>query len=187
MSRIPQDTTKTFTEVWSSVTDFLNDYRGSGLNMSEMTNEYLTPLFYLLYARHGNSAIANWDENQFKYKVFATIYQYGPTWIKRMEVQEALRGLTETDIKIGSEVINDHAFAMGDDAILPGTDPTKIDQKSGTYYRRSLLEGYANLVDLLETDVTGEFLDKFKPLFAKFVKTRPTLFVTEIEEEEEEE
>lgn len=184
-SRFPHNATKIFCDVWPELDDFISDYRSSGLNLSEITNANLSPLYYLLYARYGNSSIANLDENQFKYKVFAIMYQYGPTWIKRLDIQEKLRALQETDIKIGAEVINSHAYAMGDNDVLPSTDPTKIDQKSGTYYRKSKLEGYAILMDLLKSDVTGEFLDKFKPLFSKFIYTRPDIYITEEEEDEE--
>lgn len=184
--RLPHDTTKLFCEIWDNAEAFRDDYANSGLYVSELSDSLFT-IFYLLYARYGNSSIANLDEMQFKYKVFSVMFQYGPTWRKRLSVQASLRALSESDIKIGAEVINDHSYAMGDNEILPGTDPTKIDQKSGTYYRKSKLEGYSQLLDLLETDVTGEFIDRFKSLFATFVYTRPDVFITDIIEDEESE
>ena len=43
------------------------------------TDANATTLYYLLYARYGNSHIVNTDENQFTYKLFSTIFMYGPT------------------------------------------------------------------------------------------------------------
>ncbi len=187
MSRIPQDTTKIFTDIWDNNEDFLDDWKECGLYKSGLiSDDSVSTIFFLLYAKHGNSAIANWDVTQFKYKVFALIYQYGPTWEKRLDIQTKIRALTDADLVKGSKSINAHAYAMGDDTVLADDDPTKIDQKSSTIFEKSKLEGYATLLDLLETDVTNEFINRFKPLFATFIRTRPTLFVTDLEEEEDE-
>lgn len=187
MSRLPHGTTKIFTEVWEDVEEFRQDYEESGIYANvanRLDDDHVSLLYYLLYARYGNSSIANLDENQFKYKVFTVIFQYGPTWVRKLDIQSSLRALTETDIIQGSKAVNAHAYAMGDDGINATDDPTKIDQKTSVTYSKSKLEGYATLVELLETDVTGQFLDRFKPLFAKFIYTKPDLFIT-IEEEEE--
>lgn len=191
MSRLPHDTTKLFCNVWEEAEDFAEDYKASGIYQSginQISGPSIDLLFYLLYSRYGNSAIANFDENQFKYRVFATIFQYGPTWEKRLSVQTSLRNLTEAEIMSGSKTIHNHAYN-------PSTDPSTaslteletINEQNTDNYKRGKIEGYANLIALLETDVTAEFLDRFKPLFAKFVYTKPDLFITEVEEEEEEE
>lgn len=185
MSRLPHDTTKLFCEIWDNADDFKTDVMASGLHVSEL-DEQLPTIYYLLYARHANSAIANWDQNQFKYKVYSIIYQYGPTWAKRMEIQGTLRTLDEHDLITGSSTINAHAYAMGNTTVDAYSAPNNIDQKSSMFFNKSKLEGYSNLIDLLETDVTGEFLDRFKPLFAKFVYTKPDIYITELDEEEEE-
>ena len=54
-----------------------------------------------MYAKYGNNPITNFDENQWKYKVFGVIFQYGPTWEKKLDIQATLRGLTEAQIKTG--------------------------------------------------------------------------------------
>ena len=49
------------------------------------------------------------------------------------------------------------------------------------------MEAYAQLWDLIDTDVTQEFLAKFRPCFKTFVAPeRPLLFVTEEEDEDDE-
>lgn len=182
--RLPHGTTKIFTEIWDNAEDFVDEYTDSGLYLSEMSDS-LTTLYYLLYAKYGNSSIANLDENQFKYKCWSIIFQYGPTWRKRLSIQTNLRGLTESDITAGSKAINAHAYGMGDAVVAADTDPTKIDAKTSTVYSKPKLEGYATLIDLLETDVTEQFLSRFKSLFATFVYTKPDVFITELVEDEE--
>lgn len=94
---IPQYDTKLMTEIWDSAQDFVYDYEHCGIPTT-ITSVHATTLYYLLYARYGNNPIANYDEEQFKYKMFSVIFQYGPTWEKRMSVQETLRGLQLADL-----------------------------------------------------------------------------------------
>ena len=103
--------TKKFSDIYSNVNDFLDDYANIGIpNIITTTNA--TTLYYLLYARYGNSTIANFDENQFKYKLFSTIWQYGPNWEKELSIQTNLRGLTEDEIREGSRAIYNKALQL---------------------------------------------------------------------------
>ena len=94
---IPQYDTKLMTEIWSQASEFLNDYQKIGIPTT-ISNQNATTLYYLLYARYGNTPIANYDENQWKYKMFSIIFQYGPTWEKRLDIQTTLRGLQIADL-----------------------------------------------------------------------------------------
>ena len=94
---IPQYDTKLMTEVWSDASGFLTDYQNVGIPTT-ISNQNATTLYYLLYARYGNTPIANYDENQWKYKMFSIIFQYGPTWEKRLNIQDTLRGLQISDL-----------------------------------------------------------------------------------------
>lgn len=93
----PQYDTKLMTEVWSSASEFLTDYQAAGIPTT-ISVQNATTLYYLLYARYGNTPIANYDENQWKYKMFSIIFQYGPTWEKRLNIQDTLRGLQISDL-----------------------------------------------------------------------------------------
>lgn len=93
----PQYDTKLMTEVWSEVSAFLTDYQNAGIPTT-ISNQNATTLYYLLYAKYGNTPIANYDENQWKYKMFSIIFQYGPTWEKRLDIQTTLRGLQISDL-----------------------------------------------------------------------------------------
>lgn len=96
-SMIPRYDTKLMTEIWDSASDFLTDYQSVGIPTTISTAN-ATTLYYLLYARYGNTPIANYDETQFKYKIFSVIFQYGPTWEKRLSVQATLRDMQLSDL-----------------------------------------------------------------------------------------
>lgn len=186
MMMIPKYNTKTFTQIWSNATSFLNDYQANGIPVTISLANAET-LFYLLYAAHGNDPIANLDENQFKARVFSVIFRYGPTWEKRLSIQESVRSLSEAELLAGSNAIYNHAYNPNQS---PTTDTDGylefLNEQNVTKYKRNKLDAYTILWDLLKTDVTTDFINKFKKLFKTLVRPmRPTLFVTDVNEEEE--
>lgn len=286
MSNYPRFDTKLFSEIWERAEDFLYDYQQNGIPMT-INSANATTLYYLLYARYGNNPIANYDEEQFKYKVFSIIWQYGPTWQKRLDVQGILRGMQLSDLvddgsfselftgtgynsstssgttgntrtlntleqnqgtqavahtgtvrSVGdSEDIKNHAFNPGTAPAQNAYDPltyineqqaTKNDVDNTTTYNNTdtttnnlyksdtgtitdagtesaqvngqdsrndsttrtitagKLKAYEKLLELLDSDVTGEFLSKFKVCFKQFVMPEHTwIYVTEVDEEED--
>ena len=111
--------------------------------------------------------------------------EYGPTWEKRLDIQKAIRDLTLDDIRLGSKAIYNQAMN-------PSTEPststleeiTYINQQNTTNYKKSPLDGYSMLLELLDTDVTKEFVDKFKICFKTFVSPeRPIIYVSEDEDD----
>jgi hypothetical protein len=179
--------TRTFAEIFTqegedSVNIFTNDITNCGIPL-KIREDSLTTLFYLLYARYGNSHISSSDENTFLYKLASTIFMYGPSWEKRVEIQDALRSLTEADLLKGSSAIYNTANAPGTSLADVTDEEGKVDYISGqntTDYRKSKMEGFATLASLLETDVTKEFIDKFANLFLKIVQPYdPLWYVTE--------
>lgn len=178
--------TRTFNDIYPTFDDFKDDtaiYNSIGLNpnFKETTNQ---TLFYLLSARYGNSSVANSDESQFKLKLFSTIFQYGPTWEKRLSIQTDLRALTEDELLTGNKAIYNHSF---NPSTAPSTDtldelPT-INDQNVTKYKKSKMDAYANLMALLEKDVTEEFMNKFKKLFLIIVEPQlPLWYLTELED-----
>ena len=179
--------TRKFADIWPSVDAFLKDYQESAIPQKLKTAD-ATTLYYLLYARYGNSSIANSDENQFKYKVFSTIYIGGATWAKKQEIQDKLREMTEDEILAGTKAINNHAY---NPQTAPTTDTVEelnyINEQGTLNYKKGKVDGYMWLKDALKTDVTKSFIDKFEDLFmAVVVPTGPLWYVTDIEDEEEE-
>ena len=162
----------TFSEIWGSSEAFITDYNECEIPQT-ITESSATTLFWLLYARYGNNVIASTDRNRFKYAVFATVFQYGPTWEKRLSIQQELRDLTPKDLELGNTQINNHAYN-------PNTEPSTnelsyISDQHVTKAKRGKLEGYAMLSALLETDITGEFLNRFRPLFTAIASPQTTL------------
>lgn len=278
MSRemIPQYDTKIFTDIWDEVDEFLYDYKHVGIPTT-ISDSNATTLYYLLFARYGNNPIANYDENQFKYKVMSIIFQYGPTWEKRLSVQNTLRGLqlsdliddgsfselfghqgansnTKTDSSNSTRTIDNDTSSTGTVTVdtdndttdvknhaynpssapavnaydpltyineqnatknvldgtqettnnLAGTsDTTDTISASGTssisgndsstnQTNRTLttgkLKAYERLLSLLDSDVTGEFISKFKICFKQFVLPERTwIYVSEVDEEDDDE
>jgi len=183
--------TRKFCEIYDEANDFLADYKASGIYDSNTTNRIadasVKTLFYLLYARYGNSNIASSDETQFAYKMWAIIFQYGPTWEKRLDVQNKVRALTDAELLSGSSQINNHSY---NPSTAPATDAfsplTTVNEQTGTLFKKSKMEAYALLMTLLDTDVTEEFLGQFKKLFLTIVEPElPLWYVTELEEGEE--
>lgn len=165
---------RSFANIFPSYEEFLEEYNDSPLKVEGVNTQVL---YYLLYAKHGNDPIANDDENQFMYRLFSIIYMYGPTWAKRLDVQEKIRALSEEDLLKGSIMFYGHALHDGG---APSTSAFEalpyIDNQNTAANKKSKLEGYAMLLSLLETDVTQEFLDRFQPLFVQFVVESPLLY-----------
>lgn len=191
-SMIPQYSTVLFTEVWDSAEEFKSDLAESafagcmqdGSQTGQPDNVSL--LYYLLYAKYGNTPVANNDLTQFKYKIFSVMYQYGPTWEKKTDLQAKIRNLTDADLLAGSK-------AVYNTALNPGTAPstqsldelTYINSQNTTNYKKSKMEAYELQWGLLDDNLTAKFIEKFAICFKKFVyPEQPLLYVSEDEEEE---
>lgn len=225
----PRYDTKLFTEIWDNASDFLADYKNQDQEHfvngvpTTITDANATMTFYLLYSKFGNSPIANYDVNQFKYKIFTIIWQYGPAWEKRLAMQSDIRGLSLQEIQAGTRTdwtsegeqsqsnsgsdttINNHAYNPG---TAPATTTTNeldyIDQQNvakgsdtrtisgtdskttGQTVTKSKMDAYAQLWELVATDVTNDYISKFKKCFKQFVAPERTwVYITEDEEDDE--
>lgn len=173
--------TPSFVDIYPNEKEFINEITNSPLSI--LPAEDLRVIYYLLYAHYGNSSIAASDTNQFKYRLFSIIYMYGPTWSKRREIQAKLRNLTDEELTIGAKAIYNSASNPG---TLPSTasleELTAIDSQNTTNYKKSKLEGYSLLLNLLETDITKEFITKFRHLFITIAQPqRDLLYFNEVE------
>lgn len=155
-----------FGEVYNSADKFYNDYLNFGI-ATTIKEASCKNLFYLLYAKFANSHFANRDEVQAKLKIFTTIFKYGPTWEKRLEIQKSLRDLDLSDLQEGSRQISNHAAN-------PNTAPSTaaleeldyIDDQTSVNYKKNKVDAYTTLWNMLATDVTEEFLSRFNRIFA---------------------
>lgn len=185
MTMLPRYSTMLLTDIYSSPEEFVEEYQSNGIPET-ISVDKVQLLFYLLFARYGNNPIANFSIEQFKARLWSTVFQYGPTWEKRLELQQKIRNLTDDEILIGSKAIYNHAFNPSTE---PGTGALEelpyINEQNATNYKRSKIEAYQMVWDALRTDVSELFLNQFKKLFRIVVSPeRPTLYVEEEEDEE---
>ena len=178
--------TPIFTDVFPTESDFMTAISESKINVL-VSEEGKRLTYYLLYAKHGNDPISSSDVNQWRYKLFTAMFQYGPTWEKRMDIQKNLRAMSEEDLMRGSKTIRNHAYNPSTD---PGTayedELPYMDDQSTAQYKRSKLEAYSMLMGILDEDVTGDYLRIFDKLFYRVVgPTYPVLF-PEVGDDEEE-
>lgn len=173
-----------FTDVWDKASDFTAEYAGSALN-GALTTANAQVLYYLLYARYGNSTIASSDVTQFKYKVFANIFQYGPSWQKELQIQKELREANLEDLQVGAQMIYNHA---NNPSTAPSTEPKitdllpYVDDQRTSGYKTAKIEAYSSLLQLLKEDVTEKFLKHFRKLFLTVVQPEQTLlYATEVD------
>lgn len=177
----------TFCQVWESYDNFKTDYDEAILffaqNTSPISVKALKTLFFLLYAKYGNNPIANSDVNQFKFKIYSLIYAYGPTWEKKVNIQDTVRSLTEADLLLGSKQIYNHAF---NPSTTPSTDALTelpyINDQNTAQHRKSKMEAYSLLWELLHASPTEEFLRQFKKLFSVAVAPQCVPFYIEDED-----
>lgn len=181
--------TRKFSDIYENVENFKTDldfFSNAGLNPGFIDSNIYKTAYYLLLARYANSHIASSDESQFKMKLFSIIFQYGPTWEKRLSVQNSLRNLTDDELMLGTKQINNHSYNPSTE---PSTDTleefTTTNEQTSTKFKKSKIDAYERIMDVLKVDVSETFLGEFKRLFITIVQPElPLWYTTEISEEE---
>lgn len=194
MSHFIDYNTQKLCDIWPDDSSFLADYafwvpKLAGA-YAPLTATRQTQLYYLLYARYGNSPLAYMDVNQFKAALFSIVFQYGGAWEKRLDIQAKLQALELEQGENGSELF-DGTLAVYNHALNPASDPstgsvdelTYINDQNTQRFKYSKLDAYRRLWELLRSDVSEEFLGRFRKLFSKFAgNRRPLIYITEDEE-----
>lgn len=176
--------TKTFIEVFPTSTDFVSNFTGSAFTSYVSDEKYLNMIYELLLAKYENSRIADISTDSFKRKINSTIFMYAPAWIKRLEVQQTLISLTEKEITAGAVAKSTRGYNPSD---VPGTansdtEIETVNEQSLQKYTKSKLDGYNNLLELLRTDVTNDFISKFKKLFMATIDIDDIMIMLEDEQ-----
>lgn len=168
--------TRIFKEIFKDKQEFYTEYMNIGLGGFK-DNQTLDNLYTLLYARRGNDAIFSTDETQFKYKLFSIIFQYGPDYEKRLEIQKRIREMSDAELQQGTISVFNQAQ---NPSTLPGTssfEPLhKIDAQSAQTVKRSKAEYLSLQNDLLDTRFIDVFLKRFDSLFNPFPTELPLLY-----------
>lgn len=173
-----------FIEVFKTVDEFIEAYHGCGIP-ALISDQSAQTLYYLIFAKYGQTPIKSNDTNLFAYRVFQIIFQYAPTWEKKLEIQQKVRALSleaGSELFKGGKVVYNHA---SHDGSAPSTDTldalSYIDSQNTSNYSKSLPEGYAIIQNILSDDVTATLLSKFSPLFSQWLKSdKPIYYVTEV-------
>lgn len=184
---LPMYNTEIFSQIYPNFESFKdtfdNDFGGYAKDC--ITSTSLETLFYILYARYGNNPIVNYSINQFKAKLVANTFQKGPTWERKLSLQKSLRDLSEDDLLTGARTILNRAEH---DEGSPGTDTDEllgyINLQNVSKMRRSKIDAYSFLQDILKSDVTEEFISSYAKLFSRFVSpTVRRIYPNDVEEE----
>ena len=130
------------------------------------TKGTMTTLYYLLWARYASSHIRSDYPQQWKMKIMMTVFEYGPTWSKRLEIQEKVRNMSDDEIQKGT-IMTYNTATNPDGAPTTETWDTLqgINSQNKNLYQRGKLDSYAYIDQILKTDVTREFVEKFKKFF----------------------
>ena len=176
---------KKFTDIYDTVDKFINDYKSIGIPTT-ISESNASTLYYLLYAKYGNSTIASSDENRFKASLFSIVFADGPVWEKKLEIQGKLRALTDDEIFEGSrQIYNNAANPSTDPDVMTDDELDYINSQSVTKNKRGRLEAYGLLNDMLDENFTSAFIKKFNILFIKIVMPEFPLWYVMNEDEDE--
>lgn len=179
--------TRTFQEIFEEYEDFKDFYDNCGIETTireeDITGKMnsLKNLYYLLLARYANSPIASFDEVRFKLQTMSIIFQYGATWQKRVDLQKEIREKTVEEMASTVQIYNQ---ALNPETAHATTSEEGIEftnNQTVTHNKRNALDAYMQYDALIKSDVTGEFLDRFKVLFNTMPPTKPILYFTEEE------
>jgi hypothetical protein len=176
----------TFSEMWSTAQDFLAAYNETGLPKEPYVDDETISLVYLLLlGKFADSTIKPYNTfGAFTIRFMSKVWQYAPAWKKQLDIQSKLRELSLED---GSELFLGGS-AIYNTALNPGTQPSTADtgelefinSQNTTKYKKSKIEGFAILSDLLKNDVTDAFLNKFNEFFRTIIYSgRDLEYITE--------
>lgn len=169
-----------FTDIYPDVDTFTTSQKALPIP-NDLSNDNMSLIYYLLYSNYANNTIAPNDTYRFELGIANRIFQYAPTFLKKLELQKTLRDLTLADIKAGSRIIYNHSYN-------PSTEPststltelTTIDMQNTTNYAKSDAEAIALQYSLLQDNLVSDFLRKFQKLFIQFVEPEvPLWYISE--------
>ena len=162
---------KTFSELWPDANSCVSDYTSPQTvfpKSDEVTDASIANTFYpIAYSKFAARQIANANMNLFKTKFFYTIYVYGPEFLKELEIKKKLRGLSEDDILAGSKQVANVSTSPGQALTEPDEQLQGVDQQTRMKWTKSKMEGYANLLSLIDSTFIERFASRFDKLFKK--------------------
>jgi hypothetical protein len=95
--------------------------------------------------------------------------------LRKISDEELLRG--------GKAIYNNAMNPDGSPATQSLEELPRISSQNTTNYKKSKMDAYSQLWELLNTDITNEFINKFKICFKQFVRPEKTILYYEDEGE----
>lgn len=144
-----------------------------------MTDQDYRLIWTLLESKYGDTPLSsNYNETRWKMKLQIIMWEYGPEWKKKLDIQQKLRTLSDEEILSGSKAIYNHAYNPGGSPDTQSLEEIQyINDQNTTNYKKSKMDAYTILWGYLNSDMTAKFMDKFKPLFSKFALTDIPLYL----------
>lgn len=169
----------TFDEIFKDNTSFVKELTENPAYSDMLTYysvgdaAYLNVVYLLLSSRYDGWSIAANSVSRFKLNLVERICSYGPTHKKKLEIQKKVRELSDAELQWGAQEIRNTAV---NPETQPGESengaPARIDFINGqntSYHKRAPIDALMYQYNLLDKDLNGEFIEVFKPLFAKFI------------------
>lgn len=183
---IPLYNTKTFGEIWPDSTSFKTDYTSyetNIANLNKVDDKYVVLTWQLIASKFANTPIRSDSEEQFKLGVFGIMVSEAPTWARRLELQKSIRDLTEADLLAGETSIANRA-ENPDEAPTTSTmdELTYINVQTTNKQKRSKIQAYALLDNLLQDDLCETYVHRFNSLFKRVLVPATYIYVTEEED-----
>lgn len=141
------------------------------------SNANMTTLYWLLRAKYSSDHINSDYPDQWKLKIMSTVFMYAPSWKKRLDIQDAVRALSDDEITKGSAAIYNNAQNPdGSPTTMTWDTLPGINNQNVTLHRRGKLEAYAMVDGILKTDVTKELVDRFGKYFIQVLSPQRPLW-----------
>ena len=174
----------TFDDIYPDSATFIADMGVLGIPKNMEDPDY-TIIWSLLEASYGDTPLSsNYNETRWKMKIQSIIWQYGPEWKRKLEIQDKLRTLTDDEILTGTKTIYNHAYNPSEEPSTQSLEELNyINDQNTTNYKLNKMQAYTALWGYLSSDMTKEFIDRFKPVFSKFTMRDVPLFLYSDDEE----
>ena len=172
-----------FNQVWENSAQFKADYTNyeTGIeNLNKIDDKYVVLTWQLLASKFASTPIRSNSVDQFKLAVFGMMASEAPTWVRRLELQKAVRDLTESDLLAGETSIANRA-ENPDEAPTTSTmdELTYINVQTTSKQKRSKIQAYALLDNLLQDDLCETYVHRFNSLFKRVLVPASFIYVTE--------
>lgn len=173
--------TITFSDLFPTVDEFKENYDS---NMFPETLNKLDLAYYLLMSRYMNSHISNISVEQAKLRFAATLFMYGPAWERNLDMQHRLRSMTDDELRTGATALYNYAQNPSTTGnTLQNVPVDVLNAQNATLYKKSPMDALQQLQELMYSDVTKPFLDRFDSLFIKVLPPSQTPFYVDYDEE----